>query len=243
MMNDKIALKLNELLLYCRNVMPSDADVKVCKDSLDMQTNNSNSIQKLTCLYFYKVLMELSGSFVCVYEKEEFFSSATLLRSFFEYYIELKWINKDFDNRFELRDKDATKQKSKMINSAKQSKSHSFDNFKEDPRTEESIKRNKEYLKDHNGVSIEEMCKDIGFSEFYTPYYRQLSEFAHVNLRRLSNNKFNGEDYYQIFDKYILMVVKAIKCSTSMLAKIWFNREILVIDSLISEIENLFENK
>ena len=81
-----------ETLDYCLSAEPRELE------SLSGQRCDEKLVQKCSVTVVYNIILELASDSLRMIEEKRYVSSATLLRSLFEYFIELLFLAKHPDN-------------------------------------------------------------------------------------------------------------------------------------------------
>jgi hypothetical protein len=124
-------------------------------------------------------------------EKKRYVSSAALLRSLFEYYIELLFLSEHQEN-YKQRQLDAEREQQKIVNAIENSSEPDLAKLKTDRRFE--LKKNdlNNDLKDHSPETTQSLCDKVGYKWMYDTVYRCLSPIAHPNIINYSNIYFKA---------------------------------------------------
>ena len=128
-------------------------------------------------------------------KKKNCYSSATLLRSLFEYQIELLYQAKDDKNLLE-RNKDAQKDQLSHLNAINSSKASEHKKMTNQQWFKTAVNKLKKALGKYKKNRIEGLCIKLGLQHDYDSYYRPLSRLAHPTITnyfgRFYDIKSNG---------------------------------------------------
>jgi hypothetical protein len=131
-------------------------------------------------------------------EKKRYVSSATLLRSLFEYYMELLFIAKHPDN-FKQRELDAKRGQQKILNAIEHSKDPALAKFKTNRKFEPRKSELNNDLKDYSSMTTQNLCDEVGYGWMYDMVYRCLSPVAHPSIVNYSNRYFEADSSGEMF--------------------------------------------
>ncbi|MBW8002372.1 MAG: hypothetical protein FVQ80_10180 [Planctomycetes bacterium] len=140
----------------------------------------------------YNIILELAPDSLLMIEKKRYVSSATLLRSLFEYYIELLFLAKHPEN-YKQRGLDAKRGQQKILNTIETSPEPCLAKLKTDSRFEP---KKDELSNDLNGYSekrLLDICNELGLNWMYNTVYRCLSPVAHPSLINYENRYFEAD--------------------------------------------------
>lgn len=182
-----------ETLDYCLSEEPRELK------GLSGQRCNEELVQKCSVTVVYNIILELASDSLRMIEKKRYVSSATLLRSLFEYFIELLFLAKYADN-FMQRELDAKREQQKMFNSIENSKDPAFDKIKTDSRLES---RKNELINDLNGhtqKSLKSRCDKVGYGWMFEMVYRCLSSVAHPSIVNYNSRYFTADSSGKVFE-------------------------------------------
>lgn len=173
-------------LEYCLREEPRELK------SLSGQLRGEELVQKCSVTVVYNIILELASDSLRMIEEKRYVSSATLLRSLLEYFIELLFLAKHPDN-FKQRELDAKREQQKILNSIENSKDPTFTKYKTDSKFEP---RKHELINDLNGHSqkgLKSRCDEVGYGWMFEMVYRCLSAVAHPSIVNYSNTYFRAD--------------------------------------------------
>lgn len=154
--------------------------------------------QLLSIKAVYNIILELASDSLLMIEKKRYVSSAALLRSLFEYYIDLLFLAKDPDNWKRLK-LDAKKEQQKIINAIENSKEPCIAKLKTDGRFEPKKNELKNDLKDHPKNKLS--CIDKTEQKWmYDMVYRPLSTVAHPSIANYDDRYFKADSSGKMFE-------------------------------------------
>jgi hypothetical protein len=165
------------LLEYCITNEPSCAKLAL-------------TVQQALIKPVYNIILELAQDSFRLIEEKRHVSSTTLLRSLFEYNVELLYLSKDPDN-LKQRNLDAMCEQLKIINRISETKDESLSKFKTDPRFQPRKKELNAATKGHKKKNLWDLCNEIGCTDMYDTVYRIVSPDAHPNMPRYSNRYYS----------------------------------------------------
>lgn len=187
-----MASTVSELLQISKDIFNYCLREEPKIESLSGQPYGEKLVQQCSVKAVYNIILELASDSLSMIEKKRCASSATLLRSLFEYYIELLFLSKHPDN-FKQREQDAKREQQNILNAIQSSKEPSLAKFKTDSRFEPRKNELNNDLKGHSKKSIESRCDKVGCKWMYDMVYRCLSPIAHPNIVNYSNRYFEGD--------------------------------------------------
>ena len=147
----------------------------------------------------YNIILELAFDSMTMIEKKRHVSSAALLRSLFEYYMELLFLAKHPDN-YKQRELDVKRQQQKILRSIENSKDPSLAKHKTDSRFEPRKKELNNDLNGHTQYSLWNLCDEIGLNWMYDMVYRTLSFIAHPSIVNYNNRYFKVDASGKMFE-------------------------------------------
>jgi len=160
--------------------------------NLSGQRCDEKLVQQCSVKAVYHIILELASDSLRMIEKKRYVSSATLLRSLVEYFMELLFIAKHPDN-FKQRELDAKREQQKSLNAMEHSKDPALAKFKADSRFEPRKSELNNDLKDHSSKTIRKLCDEVGYDWMYDMVYRCLSPVAHPSIVNYSNRYFKAD--------------------------------------------------
>lgn len=169
--------------------------LRINKDILDYcLTEEPTELESLSCQQCcvkaaYNIILELTLDSLRMVEKKRHVSSATLLRSLFEYYMELLFLAKNPDN-WKQRELDAKREQQKILHSIENSKDPSLAKHKTDSRFKPRKNELNNDLNGHFQKRIWNLCDELGFNWMYDMVYRVLSFVAHPSIVNYNNRYF-----------------------------------------------------
>ena len=174
-----------DILNYCLNEEPTDPQ--------------SLTAQQCFVKAVYNTILELSFDSLRMIEEKRYVSSATLLRSLFEYYIELLFLAKAPDN-YKQRELDAKREQQKILNAIENSKHPSLAKFKTDSKFEPRKKELNDDLKDHSSETMWSLSNEVEYRWMYDMVYRVLSPVAHPSIIEYSNRYFKVDSSEEMLE-------------------------------------------
>lgn len=149
--------------------------------------------ERLVIMALYDIILELASPSQLMMNNRYCVSSATLLRSLFEYDKYLHWLI-DHPDQLQQRVLDAKAEQLKMIRDIEKSKDGIFKEMKQDPMFDTQKKHLETETDGHTKQDIYDRCKDLNDLCGYTTIYRPLSQDVHPNLIRVWNRYFPVND-------------------------------------------------
>ena len=176
-----------DILNYCLSEEPSELK------RLSGQRCDEKLVQQCSVKVVYNIILELASDSLRMIEEKRYVSSATLLRSLVEYFMELLFLAKHPDN-FKQRELDAKREQQKILNAIENSKDPALAKFKTDSKFEPRKSELKNDLKDHSSKTIWDLCDEVEYNWMYDMVYRCLSPVAHPSIVNYSNRYFIKAD-------------------------------------------------
>jgi hypothetical protein len=170
-------------------------------ESLSGQRLCDKLVQQCSVKVVYNIILELAFDSLSMIEKKRHVSSATLLRSLFEYYMELLFLAKHPSN-YKQRDLDAKREQQKILHVIESSKDPSVAKHKTDSRFEPRKNELDNDLNDHDQNSLLNLCDEIGLKWMYDMVYRTLSSVAHPSIVSYSNQYFKADSSGEMLEYY-----------------------------------------
>ncbi len=167
-----------DMLNYCLSEEPTEL--------------KSLSVQQYSVKAVYNIILELAFDSWRMIEKKRYVSSAALLRSLFEYCIELLFLAKHPDN-YRQRELDIKCEQQKILNAIEKSKEPSLAKFKTDSRFEPRKNELSNDLNGHSQKSLWSLCDEVGLNWMYDTVYRCLSPVAHPSIINYNNRYFKAD--------------------------------------------------
>lgn len=161
-------------------------------ESLSGQPFGEKLVQQYCIKAVYNIILELASDSLRMIEEKRYVSSATLLRSLFEYFIELLFLAKHPDN-FKQRDLDMKREQQKILNAIENSKDPALAKFKTDSKFEPRKSELKNDLSGHSSKTMWELCDEVEYKWMYDMVYRVLSPVAHPSIVNYSNRYFEKD--------------------------------------------------
>ena len=149
--------------------------------------------EQLAIKAVYDIILELAAASQLMMNNRYCVNSAALLRSLFEYNLELHWLIENPD-KIQKRYLDARLEQRKIANEIGNSTDDRFKDIKQDPRFHAQKKQLEAETKGHTKQSTQKLCRDLNDSLGYTSIYRSLSQDAHPNIIRYWNRYFPQHD-------------------------------------------------
>ncbi len=168
-------------------------------ESLSGQRRSDKLGQQFYVKVVYNIILELASDSLRMIEKKRYVSSAALLRSIFEYHIELLFLAKAPDN-YKQRGLDAKCEQQKIVNAIENSKDTDIAALKTNSRFESKKNELSNDLKDHSQKSLWSCCDDVGYKWMYDIVYRCLSPVAHPNIINYENRYFKVDPSCESFE-------------------------------------------
>jgi hypothetical protein len=168
-------------------------------NSLSAELLCDKMVQVLSAKAVYNIILELASDSWNMIEQKRFASSATLLRSQFEYFIELLFLAKHPEN-YKQRELDAKREQQKILNAIGKSKHPSLAKFKTDSKFEPRKSELNNDLKEHHPKSIWDLCDEVEYNWMYDMVYRCLSPVAHPSIVNYSNRYFKSDPSRQMLE-------------------------------------------
>lgn len=175
-----------DILNYCLSEEPSELK------SLSGQQCDEKLVQQCSVKVVYNIILELASDSLRMIEEKRYVSSATLLRSLVEYFVELLFLAKHPDN-FKQRELDAKREQQKILNAIENSKDPTLAKFKTDSKFEPRKSELKNDLKDHSSKTIWDLCDEVEYNWMYEMVYRCLSPVAHPSIINYSYRYFKAD--------------------------------------------------
>ncbi len=180
-------LRINkDLLDYCLREEPTELK------SLSGPRHRDEIIQQCSVRAVYNMILELASDSLRMIEKKRYVSSATLLRSLFEYYMELLFLAKRPGN-WKQRELDAKREQQKILNTIENSKDSDLAKFKTDSRYEPRKAELSNDLNGHRPKSLWSLCDEVEYGWMYDTVYRVLSPVAHPSIIHYNNRYFPAD--------------------------------------------------
>lgn len=168
-------------------------------ENLSGQRCDEKLVQMCSLKAVYNIILELASDSLRMIEKKRYVSSATLLRSLFEYYMELLFIAKHPDN-FKQRQLDAKREQQKILNAIEHSKDPALAKIKTDSKFEPRKSELNNDLKGHSSKNIWDLCDEVECNWMYDMVYRCLSPVAHPSIVNYSNRYFKVDPSCESFE-------------------------------------------
>lgn len=125
-------------------------------------------------------------------EEKRYVTSATLLRSLLEYYMELLFLAKQPGN-YKQRELDAKREQQRILHSIEKSKDPSFAKHATDSRLKPRKAELSNDLNGHSQKSLWSICDDVEHEWMYEMVYRCLSPVAHPSIVNYNNRYFPAD--------------------------------------------------
>jgi len=156
-----------------------------------MQTTEQLAIKAV-----YDIILELAAAAQLMINNRYCVNSAALLRSLFEYNLELNWLIENIENpdKIQKRILDARLEQRKIVNEIANSTHECFKDIKQDPIFQAQRQQLNAETEGHVKQNIQQLCGDLKDSLGYTAIYRSLSQDAHPNIIRYWNRYFPQDD-------------------------------------------------
>ncbi len=158
------------LLDYCLTNEPQSEETKLTE-------------QQAAIKAVYNIILELSTDSLRAIEGRRQVSSGALVRSLFEYHIELLYLAQNPDN-WKQRELDAECEQLKLMNCIDRSQDPFFLEYKAKPRFLSGKAELVAATKDHTKNSLFKLCENVGSAVMYDAVYRIVSPDAHPNLNK-----------------------------------------------------------
>lgn len=171
---------------YCLSEEPPEPK------NLSVQQCCDKAIQQRSVKVVYNIILELALDSLLMIEKKRYVSSAALLRSLFEYYMELLFLAKHPDN-YKQRELDAKREQQKILNAIENSNNPHLAKFKTDSKFEPRKNELNNDLKDHSPKTLWSLCDEVEYNWMYDMVYRCLSPVAHPSIINYSNRYFKAD--------------------------------------------------
>jgi hypothetical protein len=175
-----------DILNYCLSEEPSKLK------SLSEQRCDEKWVQQCSVKAVYNIILELASDSLRMIEEKRYVSSATLLRSLVEYFMELLFLAKHPSN-YKQREQDAKREQQKILNAIENSKDPALAKFKTDSKFEPRKSELKDDLKDYTSKTIWGLCDEVGYKWMYDMVYRCLSPVAHPSIVNYNNRYFKAD--------------------------------------------------
>ena len=182
-----------DILNYCLSEKHSELK------SLSGQRCDEKLVQQCSVKVVYSIILELASDSLRMIEEKRYVSSATLLRSLFEYFMELLFLAKHPDN-FKQRELDAKREQQKILNAIENSKDPALAKFKTDSKFEPRKSELKNDLKDHSSKTIWDLCDEVEYNWMYDMVYRCLSPVAHPSIIHYSSRYFKADSSGEVLE-------------------------------------------
>ncbi len=158
-----------------------------------LSIKGKQTTEQLAIKAVYDIILELAAASQLMMNNRYCVNSAALLRSLFEYNVELHWLIENLD-KIQKRYLDARLEQRKIANEIGNSTDDRFKEIKQDPIFSAQKKQLEDETKGHAKQSMQKLCKDLNDSRGYTSIYRLLSQDAHPNIIRYWNRYFPQHD-------------------------------------------------
>ncbi|MHC4646693.1 MAG: DUF5677 domain-containing protein [Planctomycetota bacterium] len=168
-------------------------------ESLSGQRCSDELGQQFYVKVVYNTILELASDSLRMLEQKRCVSSAALLRSLFEYHIELLFLAKAPDNYYQ-RVLDAKREQQKILHAIEISNEPSLAKLKTDSRFEPKKNELTNDLKDHRKKSTQNCSDDVGLKWMYDIVYRCLSPVAHPNIINYENRYFEADSSGEVIE-------------------------------------------
>ena len=162
------------------------------KNHLDIKPGEQSS-DRLAIMALYDIILELACASQFMIKNRYQVNSAALLRSLFEYNVELHWLIENPDKIYK-RVLDAKVEQRKIANEISNSTHGCFKDIKQDSIFQAQKQQLNAETKGYKGQSIQQLCRDLNDTLGYTVIYRSLSQDAHPNIIRYWNRYFPRHD-------------------------------------------------
>jgi len=226
--------KIKEILNFCLSEEPS---IKT--------ESRGYTCQQLCTKVVYRIILELAQDSFTIIEKGNSVSSAALLRSLFEYFMELIFISKSPENLLQ-RNLDAQKEQQKLLRAMGNSKDPILSNCKNDTRFEPRKKELEKSLCGHTQKRIWDLCNETGYLWMYDMVYRTLSQVAHPNIVNYNNRFFKNDTGVLMFEpdpklddeettQRLVLLLEVLVNSTSCAHKLFPESNIPLIESKLDK--------
>ncbi|MFZ0033438.1 MAG: DUF5677 domain-containing protein [Sedimentisphaerales bacterium] len=167
--------------------------LRLCENHMPIKKGQRLTKEQCCALILYRTIHELASDSVLMISNGRSISSPVLLRSLFEYHVEMLYLIDD-PKRFEQRILDACREGQKCLNKIAESKHRSFSDIKNDPRLEDARSKLATILKEHEETKFWGICNKLGLDTKYNTVYRLLSAYAHPSMNISLNTHIARED-------------------------------------------------
>lgn len=209
-----------------------------------LSIRGEQTAEQLAIKAVYDIILELAAASQLTMNNRYCVNSAVLLRSLFEYNVELHWLIENIENpnKIQKRILDAKLEQKKIANEIANSTHECFKNIKRDPKFNAQKKQLEAETKGHTKQSIQQLCGDLQDSLGYTAIYRSLSQDAHPNIIRYWNR------YFPLYDDGSLKILSSERTMEDALAKTcllsvedWISRASLLSEVLINSTRKIHQ--
>ena len=231
---------INKIIDLCINTIPSDHNLQVIVDKLDESINNTKLLWQIHSVYFYKTILNLTKSYYAILESNDYIGAASILRTIFEYHIEVLWLIGDLDVNLKQRFGDKIRIENKFFNQIGNSKNEVCKKIRNIDQINSRIKNNKILL---NGQSTDmnlfEMCNKLGKEDMYISIYGPLSQYAHPNIIKLGDFYVQPSRLKDLMFNYTEYIKQVIIDTAESVNNIWGNElphnfNMLVIQEIVN---------
>jgi len=158
-----------------------------------LSIKGEQTTEQLAIKAVYDIILELAAASQLMINNRYCVNSAALLRSLFEYNVELNWLIENPD-KIQKRVLDAKSEQRASANEISNSSDDCFNDIKQDSRFPVQRQQLNAETKGHAKQSTQQLCRDLNDSRGYTIIYRSLSQDAHPNIIRYWNRYFPQYD-------------------------------------------------
>lgn len=161
-----------------------------------LSIRGEQTTEQLAIKAVYDIILELAAASQLMMNNRYCVNSAALLRSLFEYNVELHWLIENIENPGKIQKHilDMRVEQRKIANEIANSTHECFKDIKQDPEFKAQRQRLIAETKGHTKQSIKNLCGDLNDSLGYISIYRSLSQDAHPNIIRYWNRYFLQHD-------------------------------------------------